>query len=266
MVRRAVPFLALACAVLVALAPLAAQGDAVTLRAPLLIDGRGGQRTNALVTIAGGKITAVADGGAKPTYDLTGLTLLPGFIDTHVHIGWHFGPDDRFVSGPEPPDTAALYGAENAYVTLMAGFTTVQSVGAASDKALRTALARGILPGPRLLSSLGQITNNKLTPDQLREEVRKKKAEGADLVKIFASASIRDGGVPTMSQEQLDALCGEAKAQGLRSMVHAHAAESDDALGPRRLHGGRARRAGRPPRRWRCSPRRACGSIPTSGW
>jgi imidazolonepropionase-like amidohydrolase len=226
MVRRVVSCLVLACAALPGLASLAAQGDTVTLRAPLVLDGRGGQRPNAVVTVAGGKITGVAEGGARPTYDLTGLTLLPGFIDTHVHIGWHFGPDDRFVSGQEPPDTAALYGAENAYVTLMAGFTTVQSVGAASDKALRTALARGIIPGPRLLSSLGQISNSKLTPDQIREEVRKKKAEGADLVKIFASASIRDGGVPTLSQAQLDAACGEATAQGLRSMVHAHAAEA----------------------------------------
>ena len=60
----------------------------------------------------------------------------------------------------------------------------------------------------------------------MRAEVRKKKAEGADLVKIFASASIRDGGVPTLSQEQVDAACGEARTQGLRSMVHAHSPES----------------------------------------
>jgi len=143
-----------------------------------------------------------------------------------VHIGWHFGPDGRYVSGREPADEAALYGAENAYVTLMAGFTTVQSVGAASDKALRDAIARGILPGPRILTSLGSIGNAKLTPDQIREEVRKKKAEGADLIKIFASASIRDGGAPTLTQEQLDAACGESRTQGLRSMVHAHSPEA----------------------------------------
>ena len=54
--------------------------------------------------------------------------------------------------GAEPADVAALYGAENAYVTLLAGFTTVQSVGAASDKPLRDAIARGVLPGPRVLT------------------------------------------------------------------------------------------------------------------
>ena len=71
-----------------------------------------------------------------------------------------------------------------------------------------------------------QVAQDVMTPDEMRAEVRRKKADGADLVKIFASASIRDGGVPTLSQEQLDAACGEAKAQGLRSMVHAHSPES----------------------------------------
>lgn len=224
---------AVLCAVLLlvmgaAREPVVAQGEAITVRASHLIDGRGGQQGDSVVAITGGRITSVtpARQGERATYDLTGLTLLPGFIDTHVHIGWHFGADGRFVSGAEPADQAALYGAENAYVTLMAGFTTVQSVGSMSDKPLREALARGIIPGPRLLSSLGQISNPALTPDQLREEVRKKKADGADLVKIFASASIREGGTPTLSQAQLDAACGEARAQGLRSMVHAHAAEA----------------------------------------
>ena len=56
--------------------------------------------------------------------------------------------------------------------------------------------------------------------------MRQRKAQGADVIKIFASASIRDGGTQTLTDEQLKALCGEAKAQGLRTMVHAHSAES----------------------------------------
>jgi imidazolonepropionase-like amidohydrolase len=191
-----------------------------------LIDGRGGAATSQLITVRGSKIATVATATDAATYDLGQLTLMPGFIDTHVHIGWHFGPDGRYAAGRQPADQAALYGAENAYVTLMAGFTTVQSVGAASDKVLRDAIARGILPGPRILTSLGAISNAKLTPDQLRAEVRQRKADGADLVKIFASASIRDGGTPTLTQEQLDAACGEARTQGLRSMVHAHSPEA----------------------------------------
>src|SRR5262249_10124577 len=119
---------------------------------------------------------------------LESLTLLPGFIDTHVHIGWHFDGNGRWVDGGEAADQAPRDGAEKAYVTLMAGFTTIRSVGAPSDKPLRDAIARGVLPGPRILTSLDQMTDARLTPQQLREYVRKKKAEGADLIKIFASA------------------------------------------------------------------------------
>jgi len=204
----------------------AAQSPAITIKAARVIDGRGSVIPNAMVTVEKGRITKVGPADGFAIFDLGELTLLPGFIDTHVHIDWHFNAEGRYHTGPEPPEQSALYAAENAYVTLMAGFTTVQSVGSPRDKALRDAIARGVLPGPRILTSLGQISNPKLTPDEMRAEVRKKKAEGADLVKIFASASIRDGGVPTLSQEQLDAVCAEATAQGLRSMVHAHSPES----------------------------------------
>src|SRR5918993_292225 len=217
----------IAAVVLIALSPIVAQTDrGVTIRARQVIDGRGGVTSNATVTVVNGKISSVGPINGAPTIDLGNLTLLPGFIDTHVHIGWHFDDKGRYHSGPEPPEQAALYGAENAYITLMAGFTTVQSVGAMSDKAVRDAINRGVLPGPRILTSLGSIGNAKWTTDQIRERIRQFKAEGADLIKIFASASIRDGGVPTLSQEQVDAACGESRAQGLRSMVHAHSPES----------------------------------------
>ena len=198
----------------------------ITIRARTVIDGKGQTLRNTVVTVRDGKIVRVGSAAGPVTHDLGTLTLMPGFIDTHVHIGWHFDAKGRYHTGPEPAEQAALYGAENAFVTLMAGFTTVQSVGSLSDKPVRDAIARGVLPGPRILSSLGQVSNPKLTPDDIRADIRKKKAEGADLIKIFASASIRDGGVPTLSQEQLDAACGEARAQGLRSMVHAHSPES----------------------------------------
>jgi len=218
-------FVAVTC--LVGMAQLLAQPNpGVTIRAGRLIDGRGGVANDVTIAIKDGKIASAANAGGAVTYDLSNLTLLPGFIDTHVHIGWHFDAKGRYHAGPEPPEQAALYGAENAWVTLQAGFTTVQSVGAASDKPLRDAIARGVLPGPRILTSLGSVSNAKWTVEQIREDIRKKKADGADLIKIFASASIRDGGTPTLSQAQLDAACGEARAQGLRSMVHAHSPES----------------------------------------
>src|SRR4029450_11402014 len=135
----------------IAIATVSAQqsGVATTIRARQVIDGRGGVTNNATVTVVNGKITSVGSASGAPTIDLGNLTLLPGFIDTHVHIGWHFADKGRQHSGPEPAEQAALYGAENAFVTLLAGFTTVQSVGAMSDKTLREAMKRGVRPGPR---------------------------------------------------------------------------------------------------------------------
>src|SRR5262249_6104242 len=133
-----------------------------------------------------------------------------------------FGLNGRLEDKNETPTQAALAGASNAYATLMAGFTTVQSLGSPEDKELREAIAGGALPGPRLLTALNPIEDAKLTPEQIRLAVRKLKADGADVVKIFASRSIRQGGGQTLSDEQLQAACSEAKAQGLRSVVHAY--------------------------------------------
>jgi imidazolonepropionase-like amidohydrolase len=120
----------------------------------------------------------------------------------------------------------ALFAAENAWVTLFNGFTTVQSAGAMADKDLRDAINRGVLPGPRILSSLGSANERTGDAAALRAYVVKQKAAGADFIKIFGSKSIRDGGAPTLSLEQVQAACGEAKAQGLRTLVHAQSAEA----------------------------------------
>jgi imidazolonepropionase-like amidohydrolase len=125
---------------------------------------------------------------------------------------------------PESRETLALYVAENAYVTLMSGITTVQSMGARVDGPVRDAIARGVLPGSRLLTTYEWITEG--TAEELRAAVRERVESGADAVKIFASKSIREGGVPTLSQEQLSAACDEARRLGVRSVVHAHAAEA----------------------------------------
>jgi imidazolonepropionase-like amidohydrolase len=191
-----------------------------------VLDGKGGQLTNATVEIRGSTIAAVDQRTGPVTYDLGDVTLLPGLIDVHVHIGYHFGKDGRAQNQGETPVEMALFAAENAWVTLFNGFTTVQSAGALSDKELRDAIARGVLPGPRILSSLGSMSDRTGTPDQIRDYVRKQKQAGADFIKIFASRSIRDGGAKTMSDEQLQAACGEARALGLRTLVHAHASDA----------------------------------------
>ena len=66
---------------------------------------------------------------------------MPGWIDVHDHITWHFGPNGRIEDKSETPSQAALAAAGNAYATLMAGFTTIQSVGSPEDKELRAAIA-----------------------------------------------------------------------------------------------------------------------------
>jgi imidazolonepropionase-like amidohydrolase len=201
--------------------------ERVSIRAERLLDGSGKVLENANVVVEGGTIREVSSGG-KADYDLRGMTVLPGLIDTHVHLSWHFDPDGRLHQDhpEETAEDATLYAMENAYRTLMGGFTTVQSLGSPVDKPVRDAIARGILPGPRILTSLGAITEKTGGPDAMCEFVRARAKEGADVIKIFASASIRDGGAPTLSREQLDAACGEAKKVGLRAVVHAHGPES----------------------------------------
>jgi len=204
-----------------------AQTDPVAVGASSAFDGRGRSMSDATVLVQGGKIVSVESGRSRPaTYDLRGLTLLPGLIDTHVHLDTHFGKDGRATSQGEAPPQSMLYEAENAYVTLMAGFTTVQSIGSPLDVDMRAAIARGIMPGPRLLTSIRPVNENTGTPEQIRAFVRKVKADGADLVKLFASKSSREGGGQTMTDEQIQAACGEAKAVGLRSWVHAHSPSS----------------------------------------
>ena len=207
---------------------MSAQDQPIRIHAATLVDGTGKVLHNATVVVQGQKISTIETtaGGAPATYDLGRLTVLPGMIDTHSHIGWHFGKDGRADNQGETEAQQALYGAENAYVTLMAGFTTIQSPGAPSDVPLREAIARGIMPGPRILTSITQFNEHTGTAEQIREKVRALKAQGADVIKIFASASIRDGGKQTMTQDQLNAACGEAKTQGMRTMVHAHSPES----------------------------------------
>jgi imidazolonepropionase-like amidohydrolase len=214
--------------VLFGIAPVvSAQTGAITIRGSLALDGRGASIPDAAIVVRDGRIVSVDRGGAgAPAYDLRGLTLLPGLIDTHVHIDTHFGKDGRPTSQGETPQQSMLYSAENAYVTLMSGFTTVQSIGSPSDVDLRAAIARGILPGPRLLTSIRPVDENTGTPDAIRAFVRTLKADGADLVKMFAAKSSREGGGQTMTDEQIQAACDAAKAGGLRSWVHAHSPSS----------------------------------------
>ena len=200
----------------------------VTIRAGALIDARGNTRRDVLITVSGSRITRVTPftRGTAVTHDLSAYTVLPGFIDTHVHIDSHFGADGRAQNQGETPAHRLRAAADNAYVTIAAGFTTVQSLGAAADTALRALIERGDAYGPRIITSLGSFGDTSQTPAAIREWVRQQAAHGADVIKIFASRSIREGGAQTLSDAQIAAACDEARSVGKRSWVHAHAASA----------------------------------------
>lgn len=199
------------------------QEKRTVIAASAVLDGRGHVLHDTRIVIQGSKIVAI-DPKAEPVdYDLRGLTVLPGWIDAHVHLAWFFGKNGKLASAEATPAEAAYGAASNAWVMLMAGFTTVQSVGSPADIPLRDAIARGSLPGPRILTAGEPLTGRGEqtgTPDEIRAFVRKQKEAGADLIKIYASGGMRQGGM-TLSPEQLDAACDEAHKQGLRTLVHA---------------------------------------------
>jgi imidazolonepropionase-like amidohydrolase len=198
------------------------------IAASTVLDGKGGVLHDVRIVAEGNRIAAVyPESSASKTeridYDLRGLTVLPGWIDAHTHITWSFGPDGKNANQGAPTQFLAYAAEGNAYATLTAGFTTIQSLGSAADIPLRDAIATGRLPGPRILTSaeplMGQGEKTG-TPDEIRAYIRKQKDAGADLIKIFASGGMSSDAM-TMSQEQLNAACDEARKLGLRSLVHA---------------------------------------------
>jgi imidazolonepropionase-like amidohydrolase len=226
------PFTALAILVAAVEGQQASPAPPTIIHAASMLDGRGGSTRNAYVVVRGNRIERVATSplnmaGAR-TIELGSATLLPGFIDAHVHPGWYVdrqGKRNSQRSG-DTPAQAALARAGNLYATLMAGFTTIQSVGGPEDLELRDAVERNVIPGPRLLTSIRQLSSARVSPDTLRMQVRDLKAQGADLIKLFASSGLGAGGAQTLSDEQIAAICGEAKAAGLRTLVHAISAQS----------------------------------------
>jgi len=197
----------------------------IVIAASTLLDGRGHVLHNTRIVVEGGKITAIDPKAGPVDYDLRGATVLPGWIDAHVHETWSFGADGKNAGADRTTPEAAYASAANAWATLQAGFTTVQSLGSPTDVPLRDAIAHGALPGPRILTAVDPLEGigpKTGTPDEIRAFIRKQKQAGADVIKIFASESIRKGGGMTLSQAQLEAACDEARKLGLRSRVHAY--------------------------------------------
>ncbi|HEV2672436.1 MAG TPA: amidohydrolase family protein [Gemmatimonadales bacterium] len=239
--------------------PLPPQPTTV-IRAGILIDGTGGAPVkNAVIVIQGDRITAVGANIAVPqgatVTDLSGETVLPGFIDAHVHLaGRTIGDGDWQHSGlTEMPSQLALLGAAHAQQTLEAGFTTVRVVGSAhfGDIALRNAINAGWIPGPRIIGagiSFGIRgghcdETNGLQPEALGQEggvevgvadgveevrnaVRYAVKYGADVIKICATGgvlSLTDSvGVQQYTEEEMRAIVETATQLDRRVAAHAH--------------------------------------------
>src|SRR2546428_3531406 len=171
-----------------------AQGKRIVIAASTVLDGKGGVLHDTRIVVEGSKIVAIetkAKPGAGPVdYDLRGLTMLPGWIDAHAHITWNFGKDGKNAGMGGTTQEDAYQSASNAWVTLMAGVTTVPSPGAANDIPLRNAIAKGMLGGPRILTAVEPLFGQggkTGTPEEVRAFVREKKEGGAGGGTIFGS-------------------------------------------------------------------------------
>lgn len=223
---RSAKFISCVVSVLICVLPgLSQPAPRIVIAAGTVFDGKGQTLHDTRIVIEGSKIVGIDPKAGPVTYDLRGLTVMPGWIDAHAHVTWSFGSDGKNAGTAGASQEDAYRSASNAWVTLMAGFTTIQSLGSPTDIPLRDAIAKGIIPGPRILTAVeplvgkGDATG---TPDEIRAFVRKQKQAGADVIKIFASESIRQGGKLTLSQDQLNAACDEANKVGLRTRVHAY--------------------------------------------
>ena len=110
-----------------------AERKRIVIAASTVLDGRGRVLRDTRIVIEGAKIVAIDPRAGPVDYDLRGLTVLPGWIDAHVHITWGFGKDGKNAGFGGTTQETAYEAASNAWVTLMAGFTTVQSVGSPLD-------------------------------------------------------------------------------------------------------------------------------------
>src|SRR5580658_2191512 len=97
-----------------------ATAQPLVLKTSTILDGRGQVLKNRSIVVNDGRIVRISGTGEKTTYDLSGLTVMPGWIDTHTHFAQHFDSNNRFESGgagsKETPELSALYAAAGAYV------------------------------------------------------------------------------------------------------------------------------------------------------
>ncbi|MFL5513437.1 MAG: amidohydrolase family protein [Gemmatimonadales bacterium] len=233
------------------------QQQAIVVRAARMVDvARGQLVAPAVLVISGDKIRSVGasdvPAGAR-TIDLGDLTLMPGMIDAHTHLTMDIAGDWVTRSVRELPADAALRGARNARLTLLAGFTTVRDVGAGgfADISLMKAIDAGMVIGPRMIPSAhaigitgGHCDETGWAPgvkelswkdgvadgvDEVVKAVRYQLKHGAKVIKVCATAGVLSFdatlGAQQLSDEELRAIVQEAHRHGLKVAAHAHGTE-----------------------------------------
>jgi len=231
----------------------------MVLKAAHLFDAVSGKLSeHGVVVVAGGKIVAVGSDASIPAsaevIDLGDATLLPGFIDAHVHLGQQAGPDwyhDYFDGIMRFPAEQALYGAHYAKATLEAGITTVRDVGSGDyvSLGLRNAIAAGMIPGPRMLvanyaigATGGHADQDPVPPQRIavagpqqgvcngaeecRAAVRYQIKFGANVIKFMPSGGVLSLSDPVdnpqLTQEEMNAIVSEAHSWGRKVAAHCH--------------------------------------------
>jgi imidazolonepropionase-like amidohydrolase len=210
----------------------------LAIRAARMLDTNRGQLiTEAVIIVEGDHITAAGSKLVIPPdariIDLGDDTILPGLIDAHTHITYHFDETGHFgLRGDRTTDITMKYAAENARRTVEAGFTTIRNLGAGDrvDLRLRDAITRGEMVGPKMIVSGEPLLADDLIDagtsaeriSRIRAFVRDRVAEGADVIKIFEGVDER--GSPLFSREEIQAAVEEAARAGLKVAVHAHEA------------------------------------------
>ncbi len=242
-----------------ALVPLAA-AQVTVVRAGRLIDPDSGSvLTNQVILIKDGKVQAVGRELAFPAdakvIDLSDKTVLPGLIDCHTHLADGQSDAEPFNVLRKTASQIALESVPNARAMLLSGFTTVRDVGtyrALNDIALRDAIVRGDVIGPRMFvagayititggagAMTGQAPDIQLpwdlhygeanSPWEVRQKVRLLAHDGVDLIKMLSTGAVLTHGSNPASieftEEELQAGVDEASHFGLRVAVHAHAAQ-----------------------------------------
>ena len=228
---------------------LSAQERPLILKAARLLNVRTGKAESpGQLWIQGGRIQAGPPPAGAETLDLGNRTLLPGLIDCHTHLLFPAGLGELGYL-KRSPGTLVLDGVVNARKVLEAGFTTVRDAGASAgfgDVALRDAIARGDIPGPRLLvagpalSITGghgdlngfpphvHVGDEHIvdSPDQGRHAVREWHKRGVDHIKLHATGGVLsnhdDPGAPSFSPPEFKAIVEEARRRGLDVCAHAH--------------------------------------------